>query len=65
MSHSDIFKRETNRKPRGKVKQKEKKEKKDRSTTLFAHMRPQALQRVLGPAGPLRIAGVSFSLTPQ
>lgn len=33
--------------------------------TLFAHIRPQALQSVLGPAGPLRIAGVNFSLIPQ
>lgn len=33
--------------------------------TLFAHISPQALQRDLGPAGPRRIAGVSFSLMPQ
>lgn len=33
--------------------------------TLFAHIRPHALHRVLGPAGPRRIAGVLFSLTPQ
>lgn len=33
--------------------------------TLLAHMRPQALQRDLGPAGPRRIAGVDFSLIPQ
>jgi hypothetical protein len=28
-------------------------------------MRPHALHKVFGPAGPRRIAGVSFSLTPQ
>lgn len=33
--------------------------------TLFAHISPQALQRVLGPDGPRRIAGVSLSLVPQ
>ena len=33
--------------------------------TLFAHIRPHALHKVLGPAGPRRIAGVLFSLTPQ
>lgn len=33
--------------------------------TLFAHMSPQALQRVLGPSGPRRIIGVDFSLIPQ
>jgi hypothetical protein len=32
---------------------------------LFAHIRPQALQRDLGPAGPRRIAGVSLELMPQ
>ena len=35
------------------------------SVTLFAHMSPQALQRVLGPSGPRRIIGVDFSLMPQ
>ena len=34
-------------------------------STLFAHIRPQALQRDLGPAGPRRIAGVSLELMPQ
>lgn len=34
-------------------------------STLFAHIRPHALHKVLGPAGPRRIAGVLFSLTPQ
>jgi len=33
--------------------------------TLFAHINPQALHKVLGPAGPRRIAGVIFSLVPQ
>lgn len=33
--------------------------------TLFAHIKPHALHKVLGPAGPRRIAGVLFSLTPQ
>lgn len=33
--------------------------------TLFAHISPHALQRVLGPSGPRRIIGVLFSLTPQ
>jgi len=33
--------------------------------TLFAHISPHALHKVLGPAGPRRIAGVLFSLTPQ
>jgi len=33
--------------------------------TLFAHIRPHALHKVLGPAGPRRIAGVLFSVTPQ
>jgi hypothetical protein len=35
------------------------------SCTLFAHIKPQALQRDLGPAGPRRIAGVSLELIPQ
>ena len=34
-------------------------------STLFAHISPQALQRVLGPDGPRRIAGVDLSLIPQ
>ena len=33
--------------------------------TLFAHISPQALHKVLGPDGPRRIAGVLFSPTPQ
>lgn len=33
--------------------------------TLFAHISPHALQSVLGPAGPRRMAGVEFSPTPQ
>ena len=33
--------------------------------TLFAHISPHALQRVLGPSGPRRIIGVHFSLMPQ
>lgn len=36
-----------------------------RSCTLFAHINPQALHRVLGPAGPRRIAGVEASPIPQ
>lgn len=37
----------------------------DVSQTLFAHVRPQALQRDFGPAGPRRIIGVEFLLVPQ
>lgn len=33
--------------------------------TLFAHLSPHALHRVLGPAGPRRIIGVDFELIPQ
>ena len=33
--------------------------------TLFAHISPQALQRVRGPSGPRRIIGVALSLIPQ
>lgn len=33
--------------------------------TLFAHISPQALHKVLGPSGPRRIIGVDFSLMPQ
>lgn len=33
--------------------------------TLFAHFRPHALHRVLGPPGPRRIIGVDVSLIPQ
>ncbi|RDX73007.1 hypothetical protein CR513_47444, partial [Mucuna pruriens] len=29
------------------------------NSTLFAHIRPQALQRVLGPSGPRRIIGAT------
>ena len=35
------------------------------SQTLFAHLSPHALQRVLGPAGPRRIIGVDLELIPQ
>ena len=35
------------------------------SQTLFAHLRPHALQRVLRPAGPRRIIGVFLELIPQ
>jgi hypothetical protein len=38
---------------------------KKKKKTLFAHISPHALHKVLGPAGPRRIAGVLFSLTPQ
>lgn len=37
----------------------------DKTQTLFAQNRPQALQRDLGPAGPRRIIGVHFELVPQ
>lgn len=33
--------------------------------TLLAHLSPQALHRVLGPAGPRRIIGVDFEPVPQ
>lgn len=35
------------------------------TSTLFAHMRPQALHNVLGPSGPRRIIGVAVALVPQ
>ena len=35
------------------------------NSTLFAHISPHALHKVLGPSGPLRIIGVNVELTPQ
>ena len=35
------------------------------SSTLLAHINPQALHNVLGPSGPLRIIGVDRSPIPQ